>query len=139
MTDVQTLLTRCRELGAEFFPLPDGKLKIRAPAPLPEELQAALRERKSELLTLLQQQTFVEKHLPPAAQAVFPDWEGILIKSAVLDLTVWVVRTRQEGEELAKETGHPALCFDDVLRQKGKTSAAARAALLPLLITGTVQ
>jgi len=53
MSDVQTLLTLCRELGAEFIPGPDGKLKVRAPAPLPEELREQLRQRKSELLALL--------------------------------------------------------------------------------------
>jgi hypothetical protein len=53
MTDVQTLLARCRELGAEFIPLPDGKLKVRALVPLPEELQAQLRQYKTEVLTLL--------------------------------------------------------------------------------------
>lgn len=56
MSDVQTLLTRCRELGATFLPLPDGKLKVRAPAPLPEELQAELRRHKGEVLALLTQQ-----------------------------------------------------------------------------------
>lgn len=53
MTDVQTLLTRCRELGAEFIPQPDGKLKVRAPAPLPEPLRAALKQHKAEVLALL--------------------------------------------------------------------------------------
>lgn len=53
MSNAQTLLTRCRKLGAEFFPLPDGKLKVRAPTPLPEELQKQLRQRKAELLALL--------------------------------------------------------------------------------------
>jgi hypothetical protein len=53
MSDVQTLLTRCYELGAEFTPGPDGKLKVRAPAPLPEELREQLRQRKAEVLALL--------------------------------------------------------------------------------------
>lgn len=53
MKDAHTLLTRCYALGAEFFPQPDGKLKVRAPAPLPEELQAELRRRKAEVLVLL--------------------------------------------------------------------------------------
>jgi hypothetical protein len=76
---------------------------------------------------------FLEKHVPPHALKVFPDWEGLLIKSKVLDLSVWVVRSREEGEELARETGHPALRLDDILSQKGKTPAEARAHLLPLL------
>jgi ribosomal protein L37AE/L43A len=55
MSDVQTLLTRCYALGAEFFPQPDGKLKVRAPVPLPDDLRAALKQRKAEVLALLRQ------------------------------------------------------------------------------------
>src|SRR5206468_10113402 len=85
-----------------------------------------------------QQDTFLTKHVPGAALEVFP-WQGLLIKSKVLDMSVWVVRTRQDGEDLAKETGHPGLLLDDVLRQKGRTPEEARASLLPVLITGVVQ
>ena len=53
MSDVQTLLTRCYELGATLFPHPDGKLKVRAPAPLPDELWEALRQHKAEVLAAL--------------------------------------------------------------------------------------
>lgn len=74
---------------------------------------------------------------PAAALEVFPDWRGLLIKSRVLDMAVWVVRNGADGEALARETGQPALLLDDVLRQKGKTPAESRAELLPLLITGT--
>ena len=56
MSDEQTLLARCQELGATLTPSPDGKLKVRAPAPLPAELQAELRRYKAELLALLSQQ-----------------------------------------------------------------------------------
>lgn len=55
MSDVQTLLARCRALGAELFPTPDGKLKVRAPVPLPEDLQQKLKCYKAEILTLLAQ------------------------------------------------------------------------------------
>ena len=140
MSGVQALLTRCRELGAEFIPSSEGNLKVRAPAPLPDELRAELKQRKTEIVELLHQQSaFLAKHLPQSAQDAVPDWQGLLIKSVVLDLSVWVVRTRLEGEELARETGHPALLLDDVLSQKGQPPAEARAALLPLLIMGTVQ
>lgn len=50
------------------------------------------------------------------ALAVFPDWQGLLVKSAVLGMSVWVVRSPLDGIALAKETGHPALLLDDVLR-----------------------
>jgi hypothetical protein len=53
MNDVRTLLSQCQELGAEFIPLPDGKLKVRAPRPLPETLREELRRRKGEVLTFL--------------------------------------------------------------------------------------
>jgi hypothetical protein len=55
MSDVATLLARCQELGARFTPTPDGKLKVKAPAPLPEELQKALKERKAEIVEFLRQ------------------------------------------------------------------------------------
>jgi hypothetical protein len=73
----------------------------------------------------------------PAALEAFPDWSGLLVKSSVLGFTVWVVRSRRDGEELAKETGHPALLLADVLNQKSKPSDEARVVLLSHLITGT--
>lgn len=53
MNNVEMLLLRCRELGAEFTPAPEGKLKVKAPAPLPEDLRDALKQRKAEVLALL--------------------------------------------------------------------------------------
>jgi hypothetical protein len=53
MSTVQTLLTRCRELGAELTPTPHGTLKVKAPAPLPDALREELKQRKAEVLTLL--------------------------------------------------------------------------------------
>jgi len=76
----------------------------------------------------------------PTVLEVFPDSEGILVKSSVLDMNVWLVRNRQDGEELANETGNPALLLDDVLAQKGRSREEAREALLPLMIApGGVQ
>ena len=57
--------------------------------------------------------------------AVFPERQGLLIKSTVLDMSVWVVRTPLDGIALAKETGHSAILLDDVLRQRGKTAEEA--------------
>jgi TubC N-terminal docking domain len=56
MSDLQTLLARCQELGATLTPGPEGKLKVRAPAPLPEELREELRQHKAEVLDLLSRQ-----------------------------------------------------------------------------------
>lgn len=53
MSDVQTLLTRCRELGAEITPSPGGNLRVRAPIPLPHELREALKQYKAQVLALL--------------------------------------------------------------------------------------
>src|SRR5215813_10735979 len=53
MSGVLALMTRCRELGAEFFPSPDGKLKVKAPAPLPDELRTELRRHKAEVIAAL--------------------------------------------------------------------------------------
>jgi hypothetical protein len=75
---------------------------------------------------------------PSGALAVFPDWQGLLVKSSVLGLSVWVVRSHLDGIALAKETGHAALLLDDVLAQKGRSREEARTALLPILITGRV-
>jgi hypothetical protein len=55
MNDLRTLLARCQELGATLTPGPENKLKIQAPAPLPEELREALRQRKAEVLVWLAQ------------------------------------------------------------------------------------
>lgn len=55
MSDVQTLLNRCQDLGVTLTPTPDGKLKVKAPAPLPEALREQLRQRKAEVLALLRE------------------------------------------------------------------------------------
>lgn len=54
MSDVQTLLAKCRDLGATFSPTPEGKLKVQAPAPLPDALRQELKQRKAEILAALQ-------------------------------------------------------------------------------------
>lgn len=136
MSDVQTLLTRCRELGATFLPGSDGTLKVQAPTPLPDDLRTALKQCKAEVLKLLHQQSaFLHQYIPQAALDVYSDWQGLLIKSSVLEMNVWVVRSRTDGAEIAKETGQPALLLDDILRQKGRTREEARTALLPVLIS----
>jgi len=41
---------------------------------------------------------------PPAkALEVFPDWQGLLVKSSVLGMSVWVVRDHLHGLALAKK------------------------------------
>jgi hypothetical protein len=53
----QTLLARCRELGAELTPTPQGTLKVRARSPLPAALKNELRQHKAEVLALLTRST----------------------------------------------------------------------------------
>jgi hypothetical protein len=53
MSNVQALLARCHELGAELTPTPHGTLKVKASAPLPETLRDELKQCKSEMIILL--------------------------------------------------------------------------------------
>jgi hypothetical protein len=63
---------------------------------------------------------------------------------------VWLMYERDSGEgtsvalapmrpgsglALARETGHPAVLLDDILKQKGTTAEEVRASILPVLIT----
>lgn len=78
MSDVQTLPAKCHELGATFFPQPNGKLKVWAPAPLPEELRAELKQHKAEIMVLLKTQAQARSFLPrPLGQEKNPDpWDA---------------------------------------------------------------
>jgi hypothetical protein len=53
MSNVETLLARCRKLGAEVTLTPNGTLKVTGPVPLPVPLRDELKQRKAELLALL--------------------------------------------------------------------------------------
>lgn len=129
------LLERCRQLGVTVALWPDGSLKVKPPGLLPADLREQLRRHKAELLSLLkQQQSSLIPDLPPGAAEAFPDWQGILVKSAVLGFSVWVVRDRGEGEDLARETGHPAVLLDDVLCCVGKSADEVVSTLFPVLI-----
>ena len=70
MSDVQTLLSRCQELGATLSPSVDGKLKIKAPAPLPDELRQEIKARKPEILRILEAISWLRARLQTAAA----DW-----------------------------------------------------------------
>lgn len=115
---VRDILDRCGKLGVRLAPGVDGELRVSPPPDqLPKSIFGALRRHKAEVLSALAPR------------------EGLLVKSQVLGLSVWLVRTEEEGRLLAQETGHPAVCLDDLLGQKGRTTQEARAALLPLLIS----
>ena len=78
MSDVQALLTRCRELGAEFIPQPNGKLKVKAPAPLPENLRQELRRRKPEVLRWVEAMHWLRSKLTTPQRIAFlvAEWLG---------------------------------------------------------------
>lgn len=78
MSDVQTLLTRCQQLGAELIPTPHGTLKVKSAAPLPEALREALKQRKGEVLAFLNEQGQTRAFLPrPLGQEDNPDvWDA---------------------------------------------------------------
>jgi hypothetical protein len=138
MTTPLALLKRCQELGITLALWPDGSIKVSPPGVLPEPLRLEIRNHRAEILPLLtRQQEPLMPNLPPAIAEVFPDWQGILVKSAFLKLSVWVVRNRPDGEALAKDTGHPALLLEDVLALTGKNPEEVRRTLLPLLICPT--
>ena len=136
-----TLIVQCRALGVTLTPGSAGKLRVHPAGVLPDELRHELKQRKAEVLRELTQQEsrFLSHYMPSSVQEVFSDWQGLLINSTTLAMSVWVVRSREDGEQLAKETGDPAILLDDVLSQQGRSHGEARAALLPVLITGTVQ
>lgn len=68
------------------------------------------------------------------ATEAFSEQRGLIVSSAQLGMSVWVVRNRQDGQDLAGETAYPALLLDDVLSQVGKNPADVRRIVLPLLI-----
>lgn len=78
MTDAQSLLIRCQELGATLAPGPDGKLRVRAPAPLPEGLRQELKRRKREVLALLEAVAWLRAKLiaPQRIADLIRQWVG---------------------------------------------------------------
>jgi hypothetical protein len=63
--------------------------------------------------------TFLAQYVFPAVLEVFPEWQGILIKSPILKETVWIVRDHQTGCQLAQETGQPFILLDEILLREG--------------------
>ena len=52
---VDTLISRCRDLGVTLTPGSQGTLRVSPPGRLPEELREELRQRKAEVLMLFSQ------------------------------------------------------------------------------------
>ncbi len=89
---------------------------------------------KSHSLLTEEVQAFFEQYLSPAVLEVFPDWQGILLACDELAVSVWIVRSIQDGRQLHAATGQPALLLTDLLAQKGRNFAEAWKALQPCLI-----
>lgn len=77
---------------------------------------------------------FFEQDLSPAVLEVFPDWQGILLVCDELAVSLWIVRTTHDGQQLHAATGQPALLLTDLLALKGQDFAEAWKALQPCLI-----
>jgi hypothetical protein len=80
MNAAQELLTRVQSLGVKVALGPGGKLMVSPPGKLPEELREQLRQRKGEVLALLNQQPALWPCRPcgrPAEiEAVEPSLDG---------------------------------------------------------------
>ncbi len=83
MSNISSLLERCHALGATLIPS-QGKLRVEAPHPLPDEVLAELREAKSEILAELKQPS--HEHLvcwllEEWRRTAIPTWRRILKES----------------------------------------------------------
>jgi hypothetical protein len=92
---------------------------------------------KEEQCLSARRRTFLEQHLSSAVLEVFPDWQGFLLECQVLGMSVWIVRTRQDGRRLYEATGQPAVLLDDVLAHPGQCLAEIWEALQPGLIVSS--
>lgn len=81
------LLTTLRCQGFDLMPLPEGKLAVKPAEKLTDDLRQELKQRKAEVLALLQQQ---ESSASPdyralyqeTAEATIPNWPLLLIVTA---------------------------------------------------------
>ena len=76
---ILALLERCRELGATLTPV-DNRVIIKAPQPLPEDVIAALKESKPQLLAELRRQQYECWVLEEWRRTSIPSWRNILIE-----------------------------------------------------------
>jgi len=77
---------------------------------------------------------FLAPYVSPAVLEIFPEWQGILIEFHALGGAVWVVHEPQYGQQLANETGKPAILLDVILARQGQSPEETREALTPFLI-----
>jgi hypothetical protein len=86
MNDPNVLLERCKELGATLF-LKEGKVRVEAPEPLPDDFVIQLRESKEQILFTLKHNSRKE-----AQNSLLEQWRKIAIPEwrRVLKLTLYM-------------------------------------------------
>jgi len=77
---VSELLERCRELGATLTTV-DDRVKVKAPEPLPDDVIAALKQAKPQVLAELRRQSYECWVLEEWRKTSIPSWRGILSES----------------------------------------------------------
>jgi hypothetical protein len=73
------LIVQCGLLGAELVPQPNGRLKVKAKAPLAPQFLAQLREKKREILSLLTTPHLNERGelmIPLTVEQKYRWWDG---------------------------------------------------------------
>jgi len=75
------LLEEVRQMGGNFVPLPGGRLKVRASAPLPEAMLDRLRAAKDELIRALSK---TQQSLGSAADPVNEEWKAYFDERAAM-------------------------------------------------------
>ena len=153
MEDRETLLARSSERDTSFISESLGSLSPHALPLLSRSLRLEREHDRDEIpISLLHTEerlkgqplaltaaapAFLAQYVSPAVLEVFPDWQGVLIEFPALEGVVWVVHDLQYGQQLARETGKPAILLDALLAQQGRTFEETREALAPLLIIST--
>ena len=83
MKEVTYLIKQCRDLQVSLIPVGD-KLKMKGPRPLPDELMAALKEVKNDVMAELHRQLRLEAEcwvLKEWRRTSLPTWRRILKES----------------------------------------------------------
>ena len=107
--NVSALIERCRILGATFVPYTDW-VKVRAPAPLPDELIRELKASKHAVLAELKHERRRENDcwlLEQWRNTAIPEWRRILHMSAESNDTGREEYARWMLKEVLKDPDYP--------------------------------
>ena len=112
MTDVSTLIERCRAMGAVLTPL-DNRLRVQAPKPLPDDIMANLKQAKEDVLVELHRELKDSSEcwlLEEWRRISIPDWRRILQESIEAEdkkregYARWMLRDILEDPEYREAT-----------------------------------